>query len=249
MDSKWLIWPLSTWYMGCWRPSFGMPHTIYKQIEKCVHPVGQQKSIYLNQRDGGIQKRTVTTSIHWHPPTNQLRLSPDTHTHIYIYTCIYIYTYIYIRVYIYIYSSQTHPKKNQGLQFSHCGATNSQGAERPELSGGGVWRRRPWRSLVGWFLRGIMEMHHSSFTIEWNWYHGISWQSVRQKFNYPHESEQQWAIQLFQPTWTSSGTWVIANRWKMISLYVTIGWYQPTFPHSPIKSQRMWEEFNIETSH
>lgn len=77
MDSKWLIWPLSTWYMGCWRPSFGMPHAIYKQIEKCVHPVGQQKTIYLNQRDGGIQKRTVTTSIHWHSPTNQLRLSPD----------------------------------------------------------------------------------------------------------------------------------------------------------------------------
>ena len=103
MDSKWLIWPLSTWYMSCWRPSFGMPHTIYKQIEKCVHPVGQQKSIYLNQRDGGIQKRTVTTSIHWHPPTNQLRLSPDTHTHIYIYIRIYIYTYIYIYIYVYIY--------------------------------------------------------------------------------------------------------------------------------------------------
>ena len=91
MDSKRLIWPLSTWYMGCWRPSFGMPHTIYKQIETCVHPVGQQKTIYLNQRDGGMQKRTVTTSIHWHPPTSQLRLSPDIYIYIYIYIVVKLY--------------------------------------------------------------------------------------------------------------------------------------------------------------
>ena len=215
--------------------------TYYLQTNREMCASSRPTKKYIPKPKGW--RNSKKNCYHQHPLTSTDQpitiISWHTHTHIYIYT--YIYTYIY--------SSQTHPKKNQGLQFSHCGATNSQGAERPELSGGGVWRRRPWRSLVGWFLRGIMEMHHSSFTIEWNWYHGISWQSVRQKFNYPHESEQQWAIQLFQPTWTSSGTWVIANRWKMISLYVTIGWYQPTFPHSPIKSQRMWEEFNIETSH